>query len=443
MDKSCSAVLALALRLALTPARGVLAQGPAPDTTHVMIHAGRLLDVTNGHWLLDQTIYIEGERITSIEAGTKAVGRGWTLVDLGNAAVLPGLIDCHVHLTLKPSSFGYELLGVSEARQTLTGAANAVRTLSAGFTTVRNVGAWSFTDVGLRDAINDGEIAGPRMQVSGWPLSITGGHFDNNLMPWEAHATFPSVADGPDAVRHMVRLDIKYGADVIKFMASGGVLSRGDDPQVSQYTQEEMKAIVDEAHRLGRRVAVHAHGAQAILWATEAGVNSIEHGSYIDEAGIAAMKQHGTFLVPTLFIGDFLLQNLAVLHIPEFLAAKARQVLPAAKLHVARAIQAGVKVAFGTDAGVYPHGLNAKEFSSLVSAGMTPLGAIQAATVNAADLMGWSDRVGTLQAGKFADIIAVDGDPLQDVRTLETVRFVMKGGKVYKNEYATRVSVSQ
>lgn len=305
------------------------------------------------------------------------------------------------------------------------------------------MGAWSFTDVGLRDAINDGEIAGPRMQVSGWPLSITGGHFDNNLMPWEAHATFPSVADGPDAVRHMVRLDIKYGADVIKFMASGGVLSRGDDPQVSQYTQEEMKAIVDEAHRLGRRVAVHAHGAQAILWATEAGVNSIEHGSYIDEAGIAAMKQHGTFLVPTLFIGDFLLQNLAVLHIPEFLAAKARQVLPAAKLHVARAIQAGVKVAFGTDAGVYPHGLNAKEFSSLVSAGMTPLGAIQAATVNAADLMGWSDRVGTLQAGKFADIIAVDGDPLQDVRTLETVRFVMKGGKVYKNEYATRVSVSQ
>lgn len=442
MSRSLSAVLVIVLGLILRPGSQARAQGPSPDTTRVMIHAGRLLDVTNGHWLLDQTIYVEGERITRIEAGSKTAGPGWTLVDLGNAAVLPGLIDCHVHLTLKPSSFGYELLGISEARQTLTGAANAVRTLSAGFTTVRNVGAWGFTDVALRDAINEGEISGPRMQVSGWPLSITGGHFDNNLMPWEAHATFPSVSDGPDAVRHMVREDIKYGADVIKFMASGGVLSRGDDPQVSQYTQEEMKAIVDEAHRLGRRVAVHAHGAQAILWATEAGVNSIEHGSYIDDAGIAAMKQRGTYLVPTLFIGDFLLQNLAALHMPEFLAVKARQVLPAAKQHVARAIQAGIKVAFGTDAGVYPHGLNAKEFSSLVSAGMTPLGAIQAATVNAADLMGWSDRVGTLQAGKFADIIAVDGDPLQDVRTLENVRFVMKGGKVYKNEYAARVPVS-
>src|SRR5262249_40494142 len=204
--------------------------------------------------------------------------------------------------------------------------------------------------------------------VSGMPLSITGGHFDNTLLPWEYHASFASVADGVDAVQRKVREDVKYGADVIKFMASGGVLTKGDDPQAAQYTLEEMKMIVSEAHRLGRKVAVHAHGTQAIVWATQAGADSIEHGSYLDDKAIAMMKEHGTYLVPTLFTGDFLLENMQTLHLADFLVAKAKQVLPTAKQNVARAMQNGVRVAFGTDAGVYPHGLNAREFNSLVQA---------------------------------------------------------------------------
>jgi imidazolonepropionase-like amidohydrolase len=432
--KHIGAVLA-ALAGLLLLAAPAYAQTPPPPATKIVVHAGRLLDVRAGRWLQDENIYIEGDRIVRVEPGKAEAPPGWTLVDLSRASVLPGLIDCHVHLTLSPSSFGYELLGVSEARQALTGAANARKTLLAGFTTVRNVGAWGFTDVALRDAINAGELPGPRLQVSGMPLSITGGHFDNNLLPWEYHARFASVADGVEGVRQKVREEVKYGADLIKFMASGGVLTRGDDPQVPQYSKEEIETIVAEAHRLGRRVAVHAHGAQAILWAVEAGVDSVEHGSYIDDAGVAAMKRHGTYLVPTLYTGDFLLQNMKALRLPDALAAKAREVLPAAKTNVARAMQSGVKVAFGTDAGVYPHGLNAHEFNALVQAGLPPLAAVRSATLNAADLMGWGDRVGAVEPGKLADLIAVDGDPLSDVRTLEAVHFVMKGGQVYRNDY--------
>ncbi len=420
--------------LAGSPAT-IAAQTPTAGSTRIVIHAGRLLDVRTGRWLTDQNIYVENDKIVRVEPGVSGPAQGWTFVDLAHASVLPGLIDCHVHLTLRPSSFGIELLGLSEARQTLIGAANAQRTLLAGFTTVRNVGAWGFTDVALRDAINDGDIPGPRVLASGMPLSITGGHFDNTFLPWEAHASFASVADGVDAVRQKVREEIKYGADLIKFMASGGVLTKGDDPQASEFSLEEMKMIVSEAHRLGRRVAVHAHGAQAILWATEAGANSIEHGSFVDEKGITLMKERGTYLVPTLYAGDFLLENMKALHLPDYLVAKAQEVLPAAKRNVSRAMQSGVKVAFGTDAGVYPHGLNAREFTSMVKAGLSPLAAIQAATVNAADLIGWSSLVGDVQSGKFADLIAVDGDPVTDVRSLEIVRFVMKGGKIYRNEY--------
>lgn len=408
---------------------------PPTQATKIVVHAGRLLDVRTGRWTTDQNIFIEGDKITRVEAGGIANTSGWKVIDLSNASVLPGLIDCHVHLTISPSSFGYELLGISEARQTLTGAANARKTLLAGFTTVRNVGAWGFTDVVLRDAINAGDIPGPRLLVSGMPLSSTGGHFDNKLLPWEYHAHFASVADGVDAVQHMVREDVKYGADVIKFMASGGVLTKGDDPQVPEYSLEEMKMIVTEAHRLRRKVAVHAHGSQAILWPTQAGADSIEHGSFIKDEDITTMKQHGTYLVPTLYTGDFLLENMQALHLPPFLVAKAQEVLPAAKMNISHAFQSGVKVAFGTDAGVYPHGLNAHEFHSMVQAGLSPLAAIQSATVNAADLLGWTNQVGAIEPGKWADLIAMDGNPLQDVKTLENVKFVMKGGQVYRNEY--------
>ncbi len=399
----------------------------------VVIRAGHLLDVKTGKTLTNQTIVIQEGKVVSVGAEAQ-VPAGATVVDLSNATVLPGLIDAHTHITMT-TNFGYSMLGISIPRQALYGARNARMTLEAGFTTVRNVAAFGFADVALRDAINAGDVPGPRMLVSGPPLSITGGHGDNNLLPFEYHATDEGVADGVDGVRHMVRQNIKYGADLIKFMASGGVLSKGDNPQASQYTLEEMKVIVEEAHRLGRKVAAHAHGAQAIRWASEAGVDSIEHGSYIDDAAIAEMKKNGTYLVPTLYLGDWFLENAEKIGTPPDLIAKAREVMPAARKNIGRAFAAGVKVGFGTDAAVYPHGLNAREFAVMVKLGLTPLQAIQAATINDADLLGWSDKVGTIEPGKWADIVAVDGDPLADVTTLERVKFVMKGGEVVKNSY--------
>jgi imidazolonepropionase-like amidohydrolase len=228
---------------------------------------------------------------------------------------------------------------------------------------------------------------------------------------------------------------IKYGADVVKICATGGVLSKGDDPQASQYTLEEMKAIVADAHRLGRKVAAHAHGAQGILWASEAGVDSVEHCSYINDAAIAALKKNGTYLVPTLYLADWLSENMQTIGMPEMYAKKMRDIMPVVRQNVGHAFASGVKVAFGTDAAVYPHGLNAHELAVYVRLGMTPAQAIQTATVNAADLLGWSDKVGSLESGKWADLIAVDGDPLQDVTILQRVKFVMKGGAVVKNEY--------
>ena len=401
----------------------------------VVVHAGHALDVKTGKLLSDQTFIIEDGRIVSAgpSAETKAPADALR-IDLPNATVLPGLIDAHTHLTYEPR-FGYEELGVSVVRSALIGAKNARVTLQAGFTTVRNVGAEGYSDVALRDAINAGDVPGPRMLVSGPALGITGGHCDNNLLPFEYHATGDGVADGIAAVQHKVRENIKYGSDLIKICATGGVLSKGDDPRASQYTLEEMKAIVADAHRLGRKVAAHAHGAQGILWASEAGVDSIEHGSYIDDAGIAEMKKNGTYLVPTLYLGDWFLENAERNHVPDFLLGKAKTVMPIARKNIAHAFASGVKVAFGTDAAVYPHGLNAHEFAVMVKLGLTPLQAIQAATVNAADLLGWQGKVGSLEPGAWADIVAVDGDPLNDVTTLERVKFVMKGGDVVKNEY--------
>jgi imidazolonepropionase-like amidohydrolase len=402
----------------------------------VAIHAGHVLDVKTGKMLSDQTIVIADGKIVSIgEAASAKAPADAHRIELPNATILPGLIDAHTHLTFDPT-FGYERLAISIPRETLTGAKNARLTLQAGFTTVRNVGADGYSDVALRDAINAGDVPGPRMLVSGPALSITGGHCDNNLLPYEYHATEGGVADGIAAVQHKVRENIKYGSDLIKVCATGGVLSRGDDPQASQYTLEEMKAIVADAHRLGRKVAAHAHGAQGILWASQAGVDSIEHGSYIDDAGIAEMKKNGTYLVPTLYLGDWMIDNAGLTHLPDFLLVKAKEVIPAARKNIAHAFASGVKVAFGTDAAVYPHGLNAHEFAVMVKLGLTPLQAIQAATINASDLLGWSGKVGSLDPGAWADIVAVDGDPLEDVTTLERVKFVMKGGEVVRNEYA-------
>jgi imidazolonepropionase-like amidohydrolase len=402
----------------------------------VAIHAGHLLDVKSGKMLSDQTLVVEDGKIVSSGASADAkIPTDAMRIELPNATVLPGFIDAHTHLTMDPK-FGYETLALSTSRQALTGAKNARLTLLAGFTTVRNVGAKDFSDVALRDAINAGDVPGPRLLVSGPPLSITGGHCDNNMLPFEYHATSDGVADGIAAVQHKVRENIKYGADLIKVCATGGVLSLGDNPQHSQFTLEEMKAIVADAHRLGRKVAAHAHGAEGIRWAAEAGVDSVEHGSYIDDAGIAAMKEHGTYLVPTLYLGDWMIDNAGLTRLPAPLLAKAKEVIPAARKNIARAFASGVKVALGTDAAVYPHGLNGHEFETMVKLGLTPLQSIQAGTLNAADLLGWSGKVGTLEPGAWGDIVAVDGDPLKDITTLQRVKFVMKGGEVVKNEYA-------
>ena len=419
---------------ALLGLAGTLGWGQqAPSVKTVVIRAGHMLDVKTGKTLIGQTIVIQGDKIASVGADAQ-VPAGATVIELPNATVLPGLIDAHTHITFTPN-FGYSRLAISIPREALTGARNAKVTLEAGFTTIRNVGASGYADVALRDAVNAGDVPGPRMLVSGPALSITGGHCDNNLLPFDYHATNGGVADGVEAVQHKTREIIKYGADLIKVCATGGVLSKGDNPQHSQYTLDEMKAIVADAHRLGRKVAAHAHGAEGIRWASMAGVDSIEHGSYIDDAAIAEMKKNGTYLVPTLYLMDWFFENAEKIGTPPDLIAKGKEVMPAARKNVARAFAAGVKVGFGTDAAVYPHGLNAHEFAVMVKLGLTPLQAIQSATINDADLLGWSDKVGTIEAGKWADIIAVDGDPLADVTTLERVKFVMKGGELIKNQY--------
>src|ERR1039458_6679374 len=410
---------------------------PAPKT--VVIRAGHLLDVKTGKTLANQTILIQGDKIVSVGSDTQVPAGAQDInpqiIDLTNATVLPGLIDAHTHITFT-TNFGYSRLAISVPREALHGARNARVTLEAGFTTITKVGEGGSSDVALRDAINAGDVPGPRMLVSGPALSITGGHCDNNLLPFESHVQSEGVADGVEAVQHKTREIIKYGADLIKICATGGVLSHGDNPQASQYTLKEMKAIVADAHRLGRKVAAHAHGAEGIRWASEAGVDSIEHGSYIDDAGIATMKKNGTYLVPTLYLEDWFLENAERIGTPPELIAKGREVMPAARKNIAHAFASGVKVALGTDAAVYPHGMNGHEFAVMVRLGLTPLQAIQAGTVNAADLLGWSDKVGSLEPGAWADIVAVDGDPLADVTTLERVKFVMKGGEVVKNQYA-------
>jgi imidazolonepropionase-like amidohydrolase len=412
----------------------VLGQGAKPSTTaRTLVRAGHLLDVKTGKLLDAQTIVVSGDTISSV-AATSAVPAqpGDTVVDLGDMTVMPGLIDVHTHITGEPNFDPFFELTQTDAKEAIQGVVNARTTLMAGFTTIRNVGAGGYTDVDLRDAINQGQVPGPHMQVSGPPLGITGGHCDENLLPIKYHVTGDGVADGITGVQQKVRQNIKYGVDLIKICATGGVLSKGDDPQASQYTIEEMRAIVADAHRLGRKVAAHAHGSQGILWASEAGVDSIEHGSYIDDASIAEMKKNGTYLVPTLYLEDWMIEKG---NLPPIYQQKMRDTIVVAKKNIKHAMQSGVKIALGTDAAVYPHGLNAHELDVYVNQmGMTPLAALQSATVNAADLMGWSSKTGSIEPGHWADLIAVERSPLDDVRVLQHVSFVMKSGVVYKNE---------
>jgi imidazolonepropionase-like amidohydrolase len=423
--------LVLGLGLCLAAASLRAADPPAP--TRVAVRAARLIDGRGGPPIAPAVVLIENDRIVAVGPAL-AIPPGARVIDLGGATLLPGLIDMHDHLTGVPENLGYSGLAVSVPREALHGAANAQKTLRAGFTTVRNVGASGFSDVALRDAVDAGELPGPRMRISGPALGITGGHCDNNLLPLEYHAQADGVADGPWEARGKVREVVKYGADVIKICASGGVLSKGDQPGTAQYSPEEMRALVEEAHRLERKVAAHAHGTQSIKESIAAGVDSVEHASLIDEDGIRMAKDHGTYLVMDIYNDDYILQQGAkVGMLPESIE-KEKKIGKLQRENFQKAVRAGVKMAYGTDGGVYPHGDNAKQFAYMVQYGMTPMQAIQAATVNAAELLGWADRVGSVEPGKFADLIAVSGDPLSGVRALESVGFVMKGGAVVKNE---------
>jgi len=427
--------LAFAILIALTPTAQLLAQSTAKEV--VLIKAGRLIDVRAGRIVNNQAILIEGDRIKEVgpsETVSKHAPPGARVIDLSTATVLPGLIDCHTHLTFEPSQMGYSSLGISVSREALYGAKNAKLTLEAGFTAVRNVGASGYSDIAVRDAINAGDVPGPRISASGPAIGVTGGHADSTLLAPEFHSKADGIADGVPALMGKTREVVKYGADCIKIVATGGVLSKGDAPEATQFSDEEIRAVVAEAHRLGRKVAAHAHGAAGIKQAVLAGVDSIEHGSFINDECIRLMKERGTYLVPTLYLAEWFMENHKRMGVPEFMVEKAKVVMPAARQNIARAIKAGVKIAFGTDSAVYPHGQNAHEFAVMVKLGMTPMQAIQSATVNAAELLGWSDQIGVIEPGRYADIIAVAGDPTVDVTEMERVMFVMKGGKVYVNK---------
>jgi imidazolonepropionase-like amidohydrolase len=400
------------------------------------VKAARLFDSTAGRMVEPAVVIVTDGKVQSIGG---SVPNGATVIDLGDASLLPGFIDAHTHLTYEfdPDYNGSTLRSLQRTipEQAIRSTENARKTLMAGFTTVRDVGSSDFLDVGLRDAINAGVVPGPRMLIAVHALGSTGGHCDGGdgfRFGTLNHESTPQdgVINNPDEARYAVRFNIKYGADVIKTCASGGVLSPTDDVDVPQLTQAELNALVDEAHTLKRKTAAHAHGAEAAKRAIRAGIDSIEHGTFLDDEALRMMHDRGVFLVPTLTTRI----GLEMSKFPPRVQAKADLAVKQQDNLVKRAIALGVRIALGTDAAVYPHGRNAEEFILMAADGLSPAQSLQAGTISAAELLGLADKVGTLKPGFFADIVAVRGNPLTDLKTTQNVIFVMKEGVVYKNE---------
>ena len=424
--------------LSLACVATVMAAAQPPPAT-IAIRAARLFDGRSDSLTSDAVVLVQGSRITA--AGARlAIPPGAQVVDLGDATILPGFIDAHTHVT-DESSDDWNSDMVAGLRRTvpeatLRAAEFARRTVMAGFTTVRDVGAGDYIDVGLRNAIASGLVVGPRMLVSVHALGARGGHCDATGFPYERFGPEPGIASGiasgPEQFRDAVRFQVKYGADAIKVCATGGVLSLGDDVGAPQLTQAEMDALVEESHRLGRRTAAHAHGAEGAKVAIRAGIDSIEHGSFLDDESVRMMKEKGTYLVPTLMAGEYAGGRKATRKYPPEIASKALQALDGRSSAFKRAVAAGVKIAFGTDSGVSPHGRNAEEFALLVEHGLSPAAALRTSAAAAA-LLGVDRVTGTIEAGKEADIVAVPGDVLQNITATERVRFVMKGGRIVRN----------
>jgi len=418
-----------------------LKTGPQNSKGTFVLRATRLIDGTGKAPVRNGVVVVIDDKITAVGGSDSiTIPTGAKIIDFGDATLLPGFIDAHTHIVgrvLGDPDRGTSSVKDYESFGAILGVGNASRMLMAGFTSIRNVGAYNFDDMALRKAVNEGWIIGPRMQNAGHAIGITGGHCDENAYkPGLLDGSIKEgIADGPEQVRAAVRYQIKYGADVIKTCATGGVLSEGDAVGATEYTFEELKALVDEASKLGRKVAAHAHGTEGIKIATRAGVASIEHGSFLDEEGAKLMAERGTFLVSTLMAGEAVerLAKSGVLKglIREKALAAAAAMRTATRLAVANK----VPIALGTDAGVIPHGTNGHEFTLLVEwGGMPPLDAITAGTLNAAKLLDWDKHLGSLTVGKWADIVAVPGDPSKDIRNLEKPIFVMKNGVVYKGD---------
>jgi len=434
LPRAFIACLACAIPGAIPGAIPAAFAADAPTAEPVtVVKAGRLIDVAAGRVRNDQVIVIQGGRIVAVgpAAGTN-VPAGASVVDLSGKTVLPGLIDTHTHVTGDPSLPPYYGYGISVPREALKGARFARETLLSGVTTIRNVGAAGYADVALRDAINDGDVIGPRMLVSGPSIGITGGHCDNNMLAPEFNERSDGVADGVDEVRAMVRRNVKYGVDVIKYCGTGGVFSKGTRVGAQQYTPEEVAALVDEAHMHGRRVAVHAHGANGIKVALKAGVDTIEHASLIDQEGLELAKKNGAYLSMDIYNTEYTqTEGPKRGELEEFLR-KDREVAQAQRDNFRKAVQMGIKLTMGTDTGVMPHKDAPKQLAFMVKYGMTPMQAIQAATKVGAEALGIGSEVGQIAPGYSADLVAVTTDPLADMHAMGAVEFVMKQGVVYK-----------